>query len=109
MPDKPGRSEEDSPPVDPAEDAEATETPFDHPLFLPLLLAGLSSWFFYDGFINQDPEMLKHLTWNRTGFAASFLATLWYGYRGWKEMRERNEFSTDDDREQPGGKSDAQQ
>ena len=101
MADDPGKSEEDPTHVDPVDDEEARETPFDHPLFLPLLLGGLSLWFFYDGFINQDPEMLKHLSWNRYGFAASFVAALWYGYRGWKELREKragNDLSAHDDR-----------
>lgn len=97
MAEDPEKGEQDPAHIDPVEveevegeeEEEETETPFDHPLFLPLLLGGLSLWFFYDGFINQDPEMLKHLSWNRYGFAASALATLWYGYKGWQELRER--------------------
>jgi hypothetical protein len=66
------------------------ETPFDHPLFLPAILAGLWVWFGYDGFINQDPDMLEHLTFNRSGFAVLTLTTAWFGFKGWKELRERS-------------------
>jgi hypothetical protein len=65
------------------------DTPFDHPLFLPAILAGLCVWFGYDGFINQDPEMLEHLSFNRGGFALLSVATAWFGYKGWKELSER--------------------
>ena len=63
-------------------------TPFDHPLALPALLAALAVWFFYDAFISQDEAMLENLTFNRSGFAVLALATTWFGYKGWKEMRE---------------------
>jgi hypothetical protein len=69
---------------------EPAETPFDHPLFLPAILAGLWVWFGYDGFINQDPEMLEHLAFNRGGFAVLTVLTAWFGYKGWKELSERN-------------------
>ncbi len=63
-------------------------TPFDHPLFLPaLLLAGLL-WFGYDGWINTDPDMLEHQTFNRYGFGVLILAFGWFGYRGWIEWQE---------------------
>ena len=65
-----------------------TQTPFDHPMFLPAILMGLTLWFGYDGFINQDPEMLEHLSFNRGGFALLSLATAWFGYKGWREMRD---------------------
>ncbi len=73
------------------EDDEPVETPFDHPLFLPVILVGLSLWFFYDGFINQDPKMLEHLAFNRGGFALLSLAAAWYGYKGFREMRRAKE------------------
>ena len=77
------------------------ETPFDHPLFLPVILTGLCLYFFYDGFINQDPAMLEHLAFNRVGCGALFIAAMWFGYKGWKEMRESPSSdlpSADDDR-----------
>jgi hypothetical protein len=49
-------------------DEEEASSPFDHPAFLPVLLWGLAVWFGYDGWINQDPDMLEHLTFNRWGF-----------------------------------------
>lgn len=67
-------------------------TPFDHPLFLPVLLVGLALWFGYDGFINTDPDMLEHRTFNRVGFGVLVLAFLRWGIRGireWKEERDQ--------------------
>lgn len=88
--------------VDGAEDDEDDDdpvtTPFDHPLFLPVLLLGLSCWFGWDGFLTSDPEMQEHSTFNRVGFAILFPATLYYGYKGileWREMQA--EVSADSD------------
>lgn len=63
------------------------ETPFDHPLFLPAILAALWVWFGYDGFLNQDPDMLEHVVFNRSGFAVLTVLTAWFGFKGWKELR----------------------
>ncbi len=63
-------------------------TPFDHPLFLPALLLAGVVWFGYDGFLNQDPDMLEHQTFNRVGFVLLAVATLWYGRKGLTEMKE---------------------
>ena len=79
------------------EEDEPVETPFDHPLFLPVVLLGLSVWFFYDGFLNQDPDMLEHLTFNRGGFAILSVGAAWFGYKGLKEMRERADDDSRDD------------
>ena len=62
-------------------------TPFDHPLFLPALLVAFMLWFGYDGFINQDPEMLEHQDFNRYGFGVLVLAAAWFGYKGWNEWQ----------------------
>ena len=67
---------------------ESVETPFDHPLFLPVVLLGLSLWFLWDGFI---VPMEEHLAFNRGGFVVLGLATLWFGYKGLREMRETRE------------------
>jgi len=82
--------------VDPVEDGmdeddDPVTTPFDHPLFLPVLLLGLSCWFGWDGFLTSDPEMLEHSTFNRVGFAILFPATLYYGYKGIREWRAMQE------------------
>jgi hypothetical protein len=71
---------------------EQAPTPFDHPLFLPVLLSGLTLWFGYDGWINQDPDMLEHLTFNRVGAGVLFAGAVYYGiggYREWKEDQEK--------------------
>ncbi len=70
------------------DESDAAATPFDHPLFLPVILAGLTLWFGYDGFLNQDADMREHLTFNRVGFAILIVLTGWYGYRGLREFRE---------------------
>jgi hypothetical protein len=78
-------------------DDEPMETPFDHPLFLPAVLLGLSLWFFWDGFV---VPMEGHLAFNRWGFAVLAVATAWFGYRGLREMRQSR---TDDQDDQPAG------
>jgi hypothetical protein len=50
------------------EDEEESGSPFDHPAFLPAVLWPMALWFGYDGWINQDPDMLEHVTFNRVGF-----------------------------------------
>ena len=73
---------------DPEEIEEQAPTPFDHPLFLPVLLSGLTLWFGYDGWINQDPDMLEHLTFNRIGAAALFAGAVYTGIGGYREWKE---------------------
>jgi hypothetical protein len=73
---------------DTEDDDEPVETPFDHPLFLPVVLLGLSLWFFWDGFV---VPMEDHLTFNRWGFAVLAVLTAWFGYKGIQEMRERRD------------------
>lgn len=63
-------------------------TPFDHPLFLPALLFAGMLWFGYDGWINQDPDMQEHLSFNRYGFGVLTLLTAWFGYKGYREWQE---------------------
>jgi len=66
---------------------EPAETPFDHPLFLPALCAGLAVWFGYDGFLNPEIEAVL---FNRVAFAALSVLTAWFGYRGVREMKQRS-------------------
>ena len=54
--------------AEPDEDAPPA-TPFDNPYFLPVVLFGLSVWFGYDGWFNEEMEWVK---FNRYGFV--FLA-----------------------------------
>jgi len=67
---------------------EAAPTPFDHPLFLPILLAGLTLWFGYDGFLNDDPDMLEHVTFNRVGFGLLLCGAIYYGIQAYREWGE---------------------
>ena len=66
----------------------AAPTPFDHPLFLPVLLSGLTLWFGYDGWLNNDPEMLEHSTFNRVGFGVLLAGAIYTGYNGYKEWKQ---------------------
>jgi hypothetical protein len=74
-------------PPEAEQDEEAPRNPFDNPLFLPVLLFGLSLWFGYDGWLNQDPKMLEHLTFNRVGFVLLIVGGVWSAVRARKEMR----------------------
>jgi hypothetical protein len=71
----PAQQEEDGPP-----------TPFDHPLFLPVLLFAGMLWFGYDGFINSDPDMTEHRVFNQVGFALLTVLTAFFGYKGYREF-----------------------
>ena len=62
--------------------------PLYHPLFLPILLIAFSLWFGYDGFVNTDPEMLEHQTFNRIMFAIMLPICVWMVPRGIREFRE---------------------
>jgi hypothetical protein len=63
-------------------------TPFDHPLFLPILLVAGVVWFGYDGWISSDPDMAEHQTFNRYGFGLLLVLSGWFGYKGWGEWQE---------------------
>ena len=65
--------------------------PLYHPLFLPVLLVGFSLWFFWDGFVTTDPEMLEHQTFNRVCFGITALLCLRVVPRGIREFREFRE------------------
>ncbi len=73
--------------TDEEEDDEDAGSPFDHPAFLPVLLWALAIWFGYDGWINQDPEMLEHLSFNRWGFGVLVLAGTYYTIQSLRERR----------------------
>lgn len=46
---------------------EKTPPPQISPYLFPFGLACFGLWFFYDGWISTDPEMQKHLLFNRIG------------------------------------------
>lgn len=69
-------------------DNEQAPTPFDHPLFLPVLLSGLTLWFGYDGWLNTDENMLEHVTFNRVGFGVLLLGAIYTGINGYKEWKQ---------------------
>lgn len=85
---------ENSNPQDPGDDRDGPElapTPLDHPLFLPVLFAGVTVWFGYDAYFTTDPDMLEHLDFNRYGFRVLIFVTALYGYRGFCEITHRAE------------------
>lgn len=69
------------------EDDDEASSPFDHPAFLPVLLWGLAAWFGYDGWINQDPDMLEHVAFNRWGFAILVALGLYFTIQSVREIR----------------------
>ncbi len=70
------------------DEIEAAPTPFDHPLFLPVLLTGLTLWFGYDGWLNDDPDMQEHMMFNRVGFGLLLCGAVYYGVQGYREWKE---------------------
>lgn len=84
------------------EEDEHVPTPFDNPWVLPCLLLAFVLWFSYDGWINQDPDMLEHVTFNRWGtLVLSALAA----YFGWQARIETKELAEGDDPESPDNKT----
>jgi hypothetical protein len=79
------RAEDAAPDED--DDEDDAPSPFDHPAFLPVLLWGLAGWFGYDGWINQDPDMLEHVTFNRWGFAVLVALGVYFTIQSVREMR----------------------
>ncbi len=79
--------------ADDDDDDDDVGSPFDHPAFLPLLLWALSIWFGYDGWLNQDPEMLEHVTFNRYGFGLLVVLGVYFTIQGVREMRAESEES----------------
>jgi len=60
------------------------------PAFLPVLLWGLAVWFGYDGWINQDPGMLEHVTFNRWGFGILVVLGVYFTIQSIREVRARD-------------------
>jgi hypothetical protein len=79
----------DSAQGEPRRDSDVQPTPFDHPLFLPALFAAGCVWFAYDAYLNQDPDLLEHLEFNRFGLRVVAYATAFTGYQGYCELRNR--------------------
>ncbi len=81
------------------EEDEYVPTPFDNPWVLPCLLLAFVLWFGYDGWINQDPDMLEHNAFNRWG---TLVLSILAAYFGWQAYRETQELAEDgDDPESP--------
>lgn len=51
------------------------------PYVVSVLLAGFGLWCLYDGWISTNPEMQKHLTFNRVG---SVVLLAWAAWDFWK-------------------------
>lgn len=65
--------------------------PFDHPWFLPGLLYLFTLWFAYDGWINQDPEMMEHQTFNRVGAVIWAVGAVYYTIQNIRDQRRARE------------------
>ena len=75
----------ESPPS--VDEEEVASTPFDNPWFLPIMFMGGVLWFGYDGWINQDPDMLEHLSFNRWGTLVLLILAIASGWKAYKETR----------------------
>jgi hypothetical protein len=93
---------EGSEPEPEEEEDEYVPTPFDNPWVLPCLLLAFVLWFGYDGWINQDPDMLEHLTFNRWG---TLVLSVLAAYFGWQAYRATPEVAEGDDPKAPEPKS----
>ncbi len=69
------------------DEEEVAATPFDNPWMLPILLTGGVFWFAYDGWINQDPDMLEHVAFNRWGSLVLVILALYFGWRARQETQ----------------------
>ena len=54
-----------------------------------MLLWGLAAWFGYDGWINQDPDMLEHVAFNRWGFGILVVLGLYFTIQSLRDARAR--------------------
>ncbi len=68
------------------------KTPFDNPLFLPVMLWIFTAWFTWDAWI---VPMEEHLAFNRYGFFVAFALAVWFTRRGLRERREDREAERD--------------
>jgi hypothetical protein len=83
------------------EEEEYVPTPFDNPWVLPVLLTAFVLWFGYDGWINTDPDMLEHLTFNRWGAAVLSVLAVYFGWQAYRETHEDDEDDDDSSTELP--------
>ncbi|MEE2679981.1 MAG: hypothetical protein VX546_15470 [Myxococcota bacterium] len=67
------------------EEERPPKTPFDNPLFLPVVLWAFTLWFAYDAWI---VPMEEHLAFNRYGFFVALAAAIWFTRTGLRERRE---------------------
>ena len=65
---------------------ERASTPFDHPLFLPVLLIGFTLWFGYDGWLNADFDP-QWIGFNRWGFFVLLALAAYFTIQSVREMR----------------------
>jgi len=65
---------------------ERAPTPFDHPLFLPVLLIAFTAWFGYDGWLNADFDP-QWITFNRWGFFILLALAAYFTIQSVREMR----------------------
>ena len=75
----------DPPDRDPEPEEGPASTPFDNPLFLPVLLWVFAAWFFYDGWFN---EKIQSIQFNRWGSLFWAMLAVYYTVRGLRERRE---------------------
>lgn len=80
------------------EDDGPPSTPFDNPLFLPILLWLFTAWFCWDAWIEP---MEEHLAFNRYGFFVVLVLALYFTWRAIQEKREDAEMTSGDPPDAP--------
>lgn len=85
-PEPAGREEGQAEEAAAGEEPEYAPTPFDGPYVVPVLLAGMAVWFFYDGWFNPE---IKSVDFNRWGSGVLAIAAVITGFRAWREERGR--------------------
>ncbi|HVP29540.1 MAG TPA: hypothetical protein VMW35_10305 [Myxococcota bacterium] len=76
------------------EDDGPASTPFDNPWLLPILFAGFTLWFFYDGWISDKfmvPGKEGTLAFNRWLTPVFALAAIWTTLTALRERRRERE------------------
>jgi hypothetical protein len=78
----PSRDEERSPPAGDVDIPDVPPpTPFDHPLFIPIVCFGFTLYFGYDGWFNPEIESIQ---FNRVVFGLLVLLTI---YTTWQDVQ----------------------
>ena len=71
-----------------SESKQPPSPPTINPFLFPVILAILGIWCFYDGWLSTDPEMQKHLLFNRVLACVLIPWSIWDFFRTKKRVLE---------------------